>query len=99
MVVREVESLFKTYLHDPIFGVQFTVEAQASKLSDRTVHRQMDDVEIIDSEATSHDALAAYYADGSNKDQDKAPILNPYLGLAVEQLPATVTLEDLWSVL
>ena len=49
----------------------------------------MDDVEIVDTDEANHDALAAYYADGSNKDHDKKAVLDPYLGLAVEQLYGT----------
>jgi len=46
----------------------------------------MDDIEIVDTDEANHDALAAYYADGSNKDHDKNAVFDPYLGLAVEQL-------------
>ena len=42
------------------------------------VQRQMDDLEIVDTDETNHDALAAYYADGSNKDHDKPPVVNSH---------------------
>ena len=99
VVVQEVNSLFQTYSTDPIFGVQFTIENQAPSLRQLTAARQMDDFELIDTDETNHDALAAYYADGGNKDHDKPPVLNSYLGLAVEKLSGDVTLEQLWSVL
>ena len=38
----------------------------------------MDDLEIVDTDETNHDALAAYYADGSNKDHDKPPVANSH---------------------
>ena len=50
------------------------------------ISRQMDDIEIVDTDEANNDALAAYYADGSNKDHDKNAVFDPYLGLAVEQL-------------
>ena len=99
VVVKEVQSLYKTFSEDPVFGVQYTLEGQAPKLQDLKVPRQMDDVEIVDTDEANHDALAAYYADGSNKDHDRKAVLDPYLGLAVEQLYGDVTLEQLWSVL
>jgi len=99
VVVKEVQSLFQTFSEDPIFGVQFTVEDQSPALKDLQVVRQMDDLEIVDTDETNHDALAAYYAEGSNNSHDKTPVLSPYLGLAVEQLNGDVTLEQLWSVL
>lgn len=37
----------------------------------------MDDLEIIETDETNHDALAAYYAEGSNRDHDKPPV-SPY---------------------
>lgn len=38
------------------------------------VQRKMDDLEIVDTDETNHDVLAAYYADGCNKDHDKPPV-------------------------
>ena len=38
------------------------------------VERKMDDLEIIETDETNHDALAAYYAEGSNRDHDKPPV-------------------------
>jgi hypothetical protein len=40
------------------------------------VKRKMDDLEIVDTDETNHDVLAAYYADGCNKDHDKPPVTN-----------------------
>jgi len=99
LVLKEVQSLHQTYSQDPIFGVEFTIENQAPNIRDLKVARKMDDVDIVDTDEANHDALAAYYADGANKDHDKPPVLNPFLGLAVEQLNGDVTLEQLWSVL
>jgi len=66
--------------------------------TDLQVARQMDDVEIVDTDEANHDALAAYYADGSNKDHDKTAVFNPYLGLAVEQLNGATPFVSLWFI-
>mmetsp|Transcript_20219 Transcript_20219/g.48248 ORF Transcript_20219/g.48248 Transcript_20219/m.48248 type:complete len:348 (-) Transcript_20219:168-1211(-) len=98
LVHKEVQALYDTYSADPVFGVQYSVEEQAPQLQDLKVPQVVDDVEIVDTEESSRDALAAYYADGS-KGFDRDPALNPYLGLAVETLQEGVTMENLWSVL
>mmetsp|Transcript_42597 Transcript_42597/g.87057 ORF Transcript_42597/g.87057 Transcript_42597/m.87057 type:complete len:351 (+) Transcript_42597:193-1245(+) len=98
LVHKEVQALWETYSSDPVFGVQYSVEEQAPKVQDLKVPQTVDDVEIVDTEEASRDALAAYYADGT-KGFDREPVLNPYLGLAVETLQEGVTMEALWSVL
>ncbi|KAJ1478191.1 bardet-Biedl syndrome 5 protein, partial [Baffinella frigidus] len=95
VVMKEVESLFMTYSADPVYGVEFSVEKQAEP-KDLKAARQMDDGHNIDvSNEANHDALAAYYADGT-KAFDREPELNPYLGLAVESLPDGIKLTDLY---
>lgn len=56
---------------------------------------RQDDVQIVD--ADTSDAFAAYYAEDS-KQADREVIFNPELGLAMEALPAGLTLQELWSV-
>lgn len=56
---------------------------------------RQDDVEIVD--ADTSDAFAAYYAE-DNKQADREVIFNSELGLAMEALPAGLTLQELWSV-
>lgn len=46
--------------------------------------------------ATS-DAFAAYYAE-DGRQADREVVYNPELGLAMEALPAGLTLQDLWNV-
>ena len=48
-------------------------------------------------EADTTDAFAAYYAEDS-KQADREVIFNPELGMAMEALPAGLTLQELWSV-
>jgi hypothetical protein len=56
---------FRQYSANPVFGVSFTVEDTAPSITDLKVPVQQDDIEIVDTEEASHDALAAYYADSS----------------------------------
>jgi len=48
-------------------------------------------------DADTSDAFAAYYTEDS-KQADREVIFNPELGLAMEALPAGLTLQELWSV-
>jgi len=98
VVHKEIKALYDTYFSNPIFGVSFTVQDSAPGIQDLKVPMQQDDVEIVDTAESSHDALAAYYAD-SSKLPDREPEFNAYLGLAVEPLKEGVTIQQLWSVL
>lgn len=57
---------------------------------------RQDDVEIVDADAS--DAFAAYYAE-DGRQSDREVVYNSELGLAMETLPAGVTLSDLWNVI
>ncbi|KAL0024831.1 hypothetical protein WJX79_002987 [Trebouxia sp. C0005] len=94
-VFTEIETVWQVYSAEPIFGVQFAVEDAARPLKDMTLSRPQDDVQIVD--ADTSDAFAAYYAEDS-KQADREVIFNPELGLAMEALPAGLTLQELWSV-
>ena len=52
-------------------------------------------MEIVD--ADTSDAFAAYYGE-DNKQADREVVYNPELGLAMETLPAGMTLQELWNV-
>ena len=56
---------------------------------------RQDDVEIVDADASA--AFAAYYAEDSRQ-ADREVVYNPELGLAIETLPAGMTLSELWNV-
>ena len=57
---------------------------------------RQDDVEIVD--ADTSDAFAAYYAE-DGRQTDREVVYNPELGLAMESLPAGMTLSELWNVI
>ena len=56
---------------------------------------RQDDVEILDTDTS--DAFAAYYADDSRQ-ADREVVFNAELGLAMEALPAGMTVQELWNI-
>ncbi len=77
-------NLLKVKLHGLLYKCQL-IESEIMHLASKDlvshpcvlqVQRKMDDLEIVDTDETSHDVLAAYYADGCNKDHDKPPVTN-----------------------
>eukprot|EP01006_Ploeotia_vitrea_P054164 TRINITY_DN67856_c2_g1_i13.p2 TRINITY_DN67856_c2_g1~~TRINITY_DN67856_c2_g1_i13.p2 ORF type:complete len:345 (+),score=162.90 TRINITY_DN67856_c2_g1_i13:1572-2606(+) len=95
-VYKEIQRLHEVYSAEPIFGVQFKAESKPKPFESIKVERKEDDVQIVDTE-DHFDTLAAYYASGSGK-VDRPPVFSPELGLAVEQLPDNISIEQLWSV-
>ena len=56
---------------------------------------RQDDVEILD--ADTSDAFAAYYA-ADSRQADREVVFNAELGLAMEALPAGMTVQELWNI-
>ena len=54
--------------------------------------------EIDDSVHDTGDVMAAYFADGSHT-RDRPAVYCPELGVAIEQLPESFTLQTLWEVI
>lgn len=81
----------KEQLH-PDFGESLCLSVLLQKLVDAC---RQDDVEIVDADASA--AFAAYYAE-DGRQADREVVYNPDLGLAIESLPAGMTLSDLWNV-
>jgi len=94
--LKEIQSLYRVYSANPIFGVQYQTEEKMGSLNEVTVEYQEDEIEITDENNTS-DAFVAYYADGYKK-TDAEPVFCPQLGLAIEKLKDGFTLESLWEV-
>ena len=94
-VYKEVCALHSVYSKQPVFGVDFTLEDVAPKLSELRVPVTQDGVDIIEENAT--DAFAAYYADGA-KNADRKPVFNEELGLAVEKPRDNVPISTLWHI-
>ena len=97
-VFQEVQSLHQIFSATPVFGVDFSTEEKAAPLEALTVAREQDDVEITDAEVPTHDAAAAYYAEGG-KAKDREIVFSTELGLAIEKLPEGYSVKSLWSVI
>ncbi len=59
--------------------------------------REVDDVEIVETNEEESDTLSVYYAD-VNKDLDREPVYSSELGLAIEKLKEGFTVQNLWSI-
>jgi Bardet-Biedl syndrome 5 protein len=94
---KEIQSLHSVFSASPIYGVDYELEDKPAGLEALKQPRTMDDVEIEEDHASSMDAFAAYYA-AVNKHQDRPPVYNRDLGLAVESLPDGFSVNDLWYV-
>ncbi|AYU76980.1 hypothetical protein, conserved [Leishmania donovani] len=63
--------------------------------SDAQHERQMEGQNVLQEVPT--DALAAYYAGGGRKGEDRRPVYEPSIGLAVEKLRKGTTIQSLWD--
>eukprot|EP00040_Diaphanoeca_grandis_P010590 m.54290 g.54290 ORF g.54290 m.54290 type:complete len:388 (-) comp21886_c0_seq1:28-1191(-) len=87
---------FQDYADSPDFGVRF------AKLSPNKTHElvdeQEDGVDVITDDR--RDAFADYFSDGISGRQleRRLPVFNQQLGLAIEELRPSVTLQQLWTV-
>ncbi|CBZ24659.1 conserved hypothetical protein [Leishmania mexicana MHOM/GT/2001/U1103] len=57
--------------------------------------RQMEGQNVL--QEAPMDALAAYYAGGGRKGEDRRPVYEPSIGLAVEKLRKGTTIQSLWD--
>ena len=109
-VKQQLESLFKVYSQNPMFGVHFEKQEKSLPISEIKVKHKADIVEIIDDDDI--DLLGRYYADiegtngndGQVNNYDKKPVLNGQLGLAVEYTslmgddPQNFDISKLWNI-
>ena len=100
-IQREIASLHKLYSTTPIFGVEYDTKDELPKTEEVIqFDTTMDDInEIDDTNYESHDAFAAYLADGSGPRPDSEIVFCRELGVAMEKIKDGFTLESLWSVL
>mmetsp|Transcript_25475 Transcript_25475/g.37583 ORF Transcript_25475/g.37583 Transcript_25475/m.37583 type:complete len:345 (-) Transcript_25475:114-1148(-) len=102
-VYKEVLSLHQVFAASPIFGVDFSVEAEAPSIEKITQPRIEEDVEITEDENQDSHAVAAYYVEGSaGADAEGGThgeiVFDSKLGLAVEAMQSGITLDSLWRV-
>ncbi|XP_034181106.1 Bardet-Biedl syndrome 5 protein isoform X1 [Osmia lignaria lignaria] len=89
---KEILTLLKTFEKFPIFGVDYTVEHQASLQQDFNVEQQS---EIQDSQIEISSVFGYYFSEESNQ---RKPSFSTYLGLATEEPRETSTLQSLWEL-
>eukprot|EP00921_Rhytidocystis_pertsovi_P014552 GHVQ01023510.1.p1 GENE.GHVQ01023510.1~~GHVQ01023510.1.p1 ORF type:complete len:338 (+),score=27.53 GHVQ01023510.1:103-1116(+) len=85
----QISNLHKVYSQAPIFGVKYTVDNQANTTTIESVTRIEDDVEIVDTGLVDPSVL--YQLEG-HAEQNRKPVYNADLGLAMEPLPGNVSL-------
>lgn len=100
-VYQEAKSLFTVYAEAPLFGVDFSVEAETPSIDALLQSKVQEDLELADEQEDAH-AIAAYYAATSAVEDESrfdSVVFDPRLGLAVEGLVDGLTLEQLWRVM
>ncbi|CAJ0941154.1 unnamed protein product, partial [Mesorhabditis belari] len=86
-VCKAIQSLHKSFMMKPVFGVQVTRERPATPRLGATeaMDTVEDDVEVLEKMGRP-DAFAAYFSDGIVSEEPRLPVFSEELGLAVEQL-------------
>lgn len=100
-VAQEVQTLHRLFSVNPVFGVDFSLEEVAPNVNQLLQPRAEEDTQILD-EAEDVHAVAAYYAEGSQgEDESRHDLIryDPVLGLAVEGMQENITLDSLWRVI
>lgn len=93
--LEEITSLWKVYMTNPTFGVECTFEDAEDNIENVTVPYVEDNVEIIETPGSS---LPSSYLTGDDS-KERDVIFSDELGLAIEEPPAGVTIEDLWKII
>lgn len=99
-VFKEIQSLFQVYFTAPIFGVDFSVEAETPEIEQLLQPKVHEDTELIEEHEDTH-AIAAFYSQNGVDDDNKLDNIqfDPKLGLAVEAMTNGLTLDQLWRVI
>jgi hypothetical protein len=90
------------FSNSPIFGVDYSIEAEAPSIQQLLQPRVEEDVEITEEEAHDAHAVAAYYLEGSSGgDSDvhhNEIVFDSRLGLSIEAMQPGINLDSLWRV-
>ena len=105
-VFKEIKTLRKVYASKPIFGIEYTVEEAQKSLDDVKITRKEDSLEIVndDGHAGGISLEGRRYiknveiGEGSNDTEKPNIVFNSDLGLAIEELPSSLTPQDMWSL-
>jgi Bardet-Biedl syndrome 5 protein len=97
-IASEISRVFKTYVENPILGLEVSIEEVQSTTESVQQPRVFDDIEIVEPEygGQSH-ASAAYYV--SENSGENNIIFSTELGLAIESTPNNITIEQLWRII
>ena len=97
--VREFGKLHTLFSTSPIFGVEYTVEAESVSAPPPTTAPVADeDLTLTDDIDDAH-VIAAYTLEQRVGDSEEDTVqFDPVLGLAVERLQDGLTLDALWRV-
>ncbi|EDQ88616.1 uncharacterized protein MONBRDRAFT_32801 [Monosiga brevicollis MX1] len=94
-LLKMMQRLHRVYHITPLLGIEAEVEEQPTEdLMPENVPD--DDVEIVQQDKV--DTMAAYFSSDSSGTTGRDPVFSAELGLAIEPLPAGVSLQDLWRV-
>ena len=98
-VRNQIQSLWKVYSKNPIFGVAFDVKTKSLPMEQVKIKHQADRVEVIQNDDVDFGFnVASYYADVGKKNDMKV-VFNEEIGLAVEHIPnKEITMKKLWNV-
>mmetsp|Transcript_27326 Transcript_27326/g.49152 ORF Transcript_27326/g.49152 Transcript_27326/m.49152 type:complete len:368 (-) Transcript_27326:256-1359(-) len=94
----ELNRLLRIYLENPILGVEVTRSPVQPSVEEVTVKREFEDIEFQDPEiSTQSNAYVAYLL--SSEASDREMTYSVELGLAIEKLPESISIEQLWKVI
>ncbi|BES93493.1 bardet-Biedl syndrome 5 protein [Nesidiocoris tenuis] len=94
-VTKEIVSMCEIFAANPEYGVEYsTTELPALSESEPIKMEEVDEIETEDHAGV----LSAYYAEGSRDNENRLPVYNSELGLAIEPLRGGHTLNTLWQI-
>ncbi len=97
-VFTELCNLLKVHSENPVFGIETVIEEKSAISKPLVAPRTTDDVQIVGTEYRAPSVAVYSYMTQSAK-QDRPIVFSTELGLAVEQPPEGVSLEELWKVI
>jgi hypothetical protein len=94
----ELNRLLRIYLENPILGVEVMRSPVQPSVEEATVKREFEDIEFQDPEiSTKSNAYFAYLL--SVESGDRQVTYSQELGLAIESLPESISIEQLWKLI
>jgi Bardet-Biedl syndrome 5 protein len=94
----EISRLFRSYVENPILGLEVTVQEAPATVEVSQSARVFDDIEIVEPlyGGQTHASAAYFVSEGST---ESAVVFSPELGLAIEATPNNITIEQLWRII